>query len=93
MNVSITRAKTKLILIGNSDMFTRQMDETSKGSKTIMDFFMGNETELSNDSNFKGTTLKKTEKIHRFFTDLVNYIRNQQGLVILDENMIKSEEK
>ncbi len=93
MNVSITRAKTKLILIGDSDMFTRQEKDTSEGSKTILDFFTGNETELSNDSNFKGTTLKKTEKIYRFFTDLVNYIRNQQGLVILDENMIKSEEQ
>ena len=49
--------------------------------------------ELSNDSNFKGTPLKSDEKMNRFFNDLVKYIQNQKGYVILDENMLKEMEK
>jgi len=80
MNVSITRAKTKLILIGNSDMF---MEKNLDKYHSIMDYLTP-----SNDSipPLKGIHLKSTEKIRRFFTDLVHYIRIQKGYVLLNEN-------
>ncbi|TFG19724.1 MAG: hypothetical protein EU530_05290, partial [Promethearchaeota archaeon] len=92
-NVSITRAKTKLIIIGNSDMFGTTF---LRKSRTILDFLNDDSSkseELSNDSNFKGTPLKSDEKINRFFYNLVKYIQNQKGYVILDENMLKGMEK
>ncbi|MHA1453009.1 MAG: AAA domain-containing protein [Promethearchaeota archaeon] len=92
-NVSITRAKTKVIIIGNSDMFN---SKPLRKSRTIIDFMNQDpktDVELSNDSSLKGTHLKNDGKINRFFKDLMNYIQNQKGYVILDENMLKGMEK
>ncbi len=92
-NVSITRAKTKLIIIGNSDMFSTT---SIRKPRTILNFMNGDSSmhdELSDDSDFKGTHLKSDEKINQFFNDLVKYIQNQKGYVILDENMLKGMEK
>ncbi|MBN2157128.1 MAG: AAA family ATPase [Candidatus Lokiarchaeota archaeon] len=93
MNVSITRAKTKLIVIGNSDMFQRT---TPKKTHSILDFFIS-PTSVSYHSKNKDNrppenNLKSIKKIHQFFTNLVQYVQTHNGYVLLDENMITSME-
>ena len=48
--------------------------------------------ELSDDSDDKLDNIKNSGKIHRFFTDLMNYIQKHKGYTLLDEKMLQEEE-
>jgi superfamily I DNA and/or RNA helicase len=78
LNVSITRAKTKLILLGNSEMFEPKYTLSRIGKKgqkqTDLLYFM-------KKTNSKYDSVKKpAEKI---LSDLVKYIKKREGYIEL----------
>lgn len=80
LNVSITRAKTKLILLGNSEMFETKYPSSrtrKKGQKQtdLLDFMT--------KTNSKYDSVKKpAEKI---LSDLVKYIKKREGYIELSD--------
>ena len=72
------------------------LEPLPKKKGTLLDFMEKDPIEcqeLSKDSNEKRTYSKINRKICQFFTDLVKYIQNQKGYIILEEKMLSAPEQ